>query len=1644
MASLPQVGVQAVVLGMAAFTANARSVESQIAMMGAASYRLERASGQSFGGVIGALRNLGAAAKEASRVHVAAVQAQTTAAAVASLKITQAQESVATAYSASVAKQIASIQTLRSAEAQHASSLTSINQTLASAQQAFDQQRVKSALVERQLASSRAVASSAAASTLIANEKAIQAAHTARIRQELAESLLNRAGPNAPQVQEAQTVALAAKLQADAYSKMAESARAHSTEVDRLLKKDLAASVSANEGIVASEARLTAATQAASQARIAADQRLAAAKLASTSAIRAANASMTQSEIASSIAITAAEEEKAIVTQVSAAQQIAADAAVKASKIALALAVVATAAIITAAILAIGAAAIIMGQKYERALAFTGAVSGASAAQVKALDAAHMHLASTTTTSAGALNEISAELLKAGNTVQQVLEGSLEATNNLVVASAGELKAADAAVLMQVAMEGFGVSATRAADATTVAVQKSTLTFGEFADAIRQGGANAANAGMSFDAFSTVIGVMGLTINSGSEAATSLRVMLQRMQNPTKEATGLLNQYNISLYDAAGKARPFRDVISDLSDEFSDSAIKAGKLTQAERDRALAVIFGQRASKGAIALIRQGTEEYDKMAAAIEQVNAAQLLANQLLLPTGAQLEIIRNRVEVLGIALNKGLDPFINKVVSSTLAWLQTLNITEITAFGEAVGGAVYNAFANLGSILDTTVVPAVTMYMGIQNAVVKFTFTLVAALLQLLVHIGKLGLAWAHLSAVVIGEVIASFGRMVVSTGEAKDALINLAISGYNAISQFVSGVIERLNTAAKAFVLTLPQAAKDAIDFVLNMFLRLVEGQAAVEGSANALGQGWAKIWSGIGGVAGKAVAWIMQKLDGLFNFMSNLPIVGEAIGYARSAVGTFLGTDVPTFIAASSNAVQAFSKDVRATLNQFGNFKMPEFHDFAGDVKKSWDAAADARKGALGKGSGSPAGEPTEAGDYPVKDDSGADALKKLESALKKADELIDDFNDDVASALSGIMADVLKLYGDAFNKVNEALAEHEQAINKAMEESGKAVAAMFAAKDLQDNIDARKKALDDTLKFEEDWRAQALASGELWHQRQLEDDQRYYDALRQIREDAFDEAQEVASRARALVREDEDIAYQASLDAREAKLAADQDILEAAFDRELEAKEATLKAIQDAEERDLKKSQDRRERALRAILDAEKLARNQKHDVDKLNSEDARDRSAVEAEYQKQLGLGVKASIAKTRRDEALAKIGLKTGEDRAKLTEDHAWENATEVFDTGQQSRMDALKADFDKEDLAQQTKHNSEKLALDQQLERDKTAFSLEQERVRDELRNTIDKEARDRTRAREVEDRLFSEQQERDKNLNSAKEDAKALSNARTLEDAERERKRKNDLADALFKKEQDDKRQTLEKQLEAEDFQRRLDNIYEEERIAIASADTVLQEDQRKTREKLAQDIIDLRQNVSERIDTLRENYLDKLEDIMDDANINTKASEITNTIAIGLYAIRDAAQAATDKLAGALGAARELTTAEGAGQAGRDWWADKNFAKGTGMSDEDAESYANSLGGSKQYGGVVPGRFGSPVPIMAHGGESYEGMGAQGVAMTAVRTAEAMLSRGIGGRPNVSSHTEYNVNANYGRVQTEGSLMRDLSALVTLTK
>lgn len=1480
-------------------------------------------------------------------------------------------------------------------------------------------------------------------------------------------------------------------------------------------------------------------------------------------------------------------------------------------------AIVSGAAVALGALIALGAAAIKVGQQYDRGMAFVGAVSESTSAQLSALNDTQLELSRRSTESATNLSKASAEMVKAGIAIEEVTGASLQAVNDLIVASNGELKASRAALIAQVGIAAFGVTVKEAADTATAAVQTSTLTFTQYADAMRQGAAVAARAGITQQQFGAIVATAGQQLASGTEIGTGLRVMLQRLQNPSEEAITQMRRWGVSLYDAQGKVRPWFDVMRNLETVFSDDAVAAGKLTAAQRDHALAVIFDSRVVKLASVLLNEGTGKYLEMLDATQRLTANKL-ASQMLLPTAALLEQVGNNAQAAGIKFNQGLDPYINNVASSFLAFLQSIDINIFRNLGDVIGGTLYNAFANLGMVLGDDIMPNIAR---IGDALVRLTTPFgnleqllqgaqstmqilgAAALLlaQILTKtvIVAVELAadvvelWARRSDEAIQETVGFVDSLLLTASTILGPYVESVIAGTQKVFEFLGVVLSSPEAFAimrgalivvGTAIILLGEIAQITIQGIQDYLARGVEsfrvlGQGAqrlaeimsanfnaivqntranITSALDALGRlfrvfvplseapgqmgvSWANAWSGIGGVVGQAVRWILGKANELLNGLASLPVIGEAIGSARAAVDGFLGA-IPRFTANVGSSIAGFVNGAMGAFGALGNeinkVQLPAFQDFAKGVRDSFAKAAAERDALLRKLNRKPAipDSDTEPGVIPGEGEGDAaraakKAAEDLARAQERARELIRDFNETIKLDTEKVTNDIAKLYGKASDDIANSMLDAAKDINDAIDDTNEKLQNLFDERAIKEDAEQRREALDDRLEAEAEANDAILEAAEILNDALLEDEKRKFDTLQEIASRADDERLAAASRSRDITREDEDRAFEKSqdaqeraldkeLDAEEEGLQDKLDLRENALSKQLDADEKALegrldlledalKREQEAEQDSLEKRQQQREDALQATLDAEARLREEAQDLGEIERKDTEARAKAEGEYTKELSIGVKQSIAQARLDEKLRKIQEDTAADRAAFEAKKAEGAADLEFEAQQEAKLQTLREEFERENLALETRHedavralresnenamlalretNERKtLELRESNEEEMTKLHEAHEKRRMELTDKLEGAALERRRDRAREDREFSEDQERQKRAFAAMQEFEALKESRRVQDAERVRRKDLEIAETAFKKSQEEEREKLRKTLEQEDYDRQVDKVQREHDIRINQINATLAEEQEKTRAKLAQDITDLNVNLGERINAIRKQYIDPLDAILKEGGdaMQPEVDRITGMIEDGLHSILDVANETVKALAGVFEATDKITAAQNAlndararqpaapsgggssgggggatlregGKPGETDWEVKNFLDNQAKAANNAvnaavmagipgagavAAIANALG--FQYGGEVPGPFGQEKWVKAHGGERFEGLGGYGVAMTAVRMAEAMYARGTQGGP-VTNNYSYQVDASYGRTQPEGSVRQDLSALVAMTR
>ena len=114
----------------------------------------------------------------------------------------------------------------------------------------------------------------------------------------------------------------------------------------------------------------------------------------------------------------------------------------------------------------------------------------------------------------------------------------------------------------------------------------------------------------------TAIGLMANQGIKGSESGTALRSMMTRMVKPTKESAAAMQILGLNILDANGKMKPFGQIIKDIRQGMS-------KLTPESKASVAAMLAGQEAMSGLLAMVNSSDEDFDKLANAINNSNGA-------------------------------------------------------------------------------------------------------------------------------------------------------------------------------------------------------------------------------------------------------------------------------------------------------------------------------------------------------------------------------------------------------------------------------------------------------------------------------------------------------------------------------------------------------------------------------------------------------------------------------------------------------------------------------------------------------------------------------------------------------------------------------------------------------------------------------------------------------------------------------------------------------------------------------------------------------------------------------------------------------------------------------------------------------------
>lgn len=388
---------------------------------------------------------------------------------------------------------------------------------------------------------------------------------------------------------------------------------------------------------------------------------------------------------------------------------------------------------------------------------------------------------------AGAINELG----KAGVSTQAILSGGLEGA--LSLAAAGELDVSKAAEIAATAMTQFKLSGDQIphlADLLAAGAGKAMGSVEDLGMALNQAGLVASATGLNIEETTGTLAAFASAGLLGSDAGTSMKTMLQRLSNPSKEAAREMEKLGINMYDANG--------------EFAGMDVLAGQLAQslgdksaAERDAAMATIFGSDAVRAANVLYEQGAEGIQDWTDKVNDSGYAAKTAADLQDNLAGDLEKLGGSIDTVFLQSGSGMNDILRGMVQGLedlVDWLGTLDPKMLSTLG-VLGGFTGAGLLAAGAFM--MIVPKIKETMD--------------ALRDFNAHGGKTpgvinGVAKAvgQLATIVaVGQLTGSLfsNKEVTAAEEYRAAILGVAKAGEEAKGSDLDGLFQKWDVMAGA---------------------------------------------------------------------------------------------------------------------------------------------------------------------------------------------------------------------------------------------------------------------------------------------------------------------------------------------------------------------------------------------------------------------------------------------------------------------------------------------------------------------------------------------------------------------------------------------------------------------------------------------------------------------------------------------------------------------------------------------------------------------------------------------------------------------------------------------------------------------------
>lgn len=485
---------------------------------------------------------------------------------------------------------------------------------------------------------------------------------------------------------------------------------------------------------------------------------------------------------------------------------------------------------------------------FESSLNTFKAVSGATGEMMDQVSAKAVALGADMTlpgTSAADAADAMTELAKGGLSVKESMDA---AKGVLQLSAAAQIDNATAATITARALNSFGLKgrdAVKVADQLAAASNASTAEISDLALGMSMASAVFKMGRQPIDTLTTSLGLMANAGITGSDAGTSLKTMMLRLQAPTNKAADALDAMGIRLRDSHGHMLPLRNLIGQFTR-------KTHEMTDAQRDAAFSTIFGTDAIRAANIVMAGGTSAYDKMHTAVQRHGAAADLA-------GAKMKGLNGAIEAAKSAAETAAIIFGSMLVGPLTVLAQVLS----TVFG--VMGQFNSVFAPVMAVLGTLMTEILLVVGAVK------LWTIAQAMLNVVMAANPIVLIVAALVALAAGLIVAyqhceAFRNIVNSAFEsirsvampvvewlraripaAWAAILAATTSAYNSIRSIVTSVWNEIRSVVMAVLAVIVAIVRQQLNIISNI-VKVV--MALIRGD-------WSAAWNALKGLASAAL-------------------------------------------------------------------------------------------------------------------------------------------------------------------------------------------------------------------------------------------------------------------------------------------------------------------------------------------------------------------------------------------------------------------------------------------------------------------------------------------------------------------------------------------------------------------------------------------------------------------------------------------------------------------------------------------------------------------------------------------------------------------------------------------------------------------